>query len=498
MTPPRNAHVFARLPTYEDFKKYRSAFVWLHRNGHKQGQDGYLAALQTRLEQRSRYGDLPLPVPVHLIDFTRGQLDSVASTVSERLQQLGAPHIPEDAWASLQRDRAGAQTTRRRVSRPSIAGSSVRQVDARSSPASSSAAPASSASSSSVPSSAMSSSSPVTSSSLSPTSPASAALSPVQRDPARATQQDVVMALTEMRELQLELDTVRTRELQSRASDAATTRPQQALNASQVVVQELEASESQLPNALAVRQQELDASRTRELELVVSQEQLSEALQTAQSALHASQTQLQRLHGEMEATRHATDGTIARLQQELDAARAQLDGAADAFRSQEQEVDELRRQLVDAGRAQQQALAASQARMQELRQELDSSRSAQNDLLQRVSTAEKEIKCQEDSLNASVKVGYISRACQQFITRCPTWTHSTNAARLNLSREDALDMLNALEEFDAACSEPARHAIRLDSSSTALQFKKARIAFGLLLHTDKIAAKAVPHRRQRL
>jgi hypothetical protein len=235
MTPPRNAHVFASLPTYEDFKTYRNAFVWLHRHGYQQEQDGYEAALQTRLTESSRYRNQPLPIPVNLIDFTRAQLDSVASTVSERLQQLGAPHTPEDAWASLQRDRAGAQTARRRVSRPSTSASSVRQVDARSSPPSSS--PSSSSALSSASSSATaSSSSPVTSSSLFRTSPASPTnLSPVPMDAARAGQQDVVTALTGMRELQRELDTSRTRELQSQASNDAMTQSQQALHASQVL-----------------------------------------------------------------------------------------------------------------------------------------------------------------------------------------------------------------------------------------------------------------------
>jgi chromosome condensin MukBEF ATPase and DNA-binding subunit MukB len=217
-------------------------------------------------------------------------------------------------------------------------------------------------------------------------------------------------------------------------------------------------------------------------------------LLTAQSALHASQTQLQRLRDEMETTRHATDGTITCLQQELDASRAQLDGAVDAYRAQEQEVNELRCQLADAGRLQQQA----QTRMQELRQELDTSRTRQNDLLQRISAAEKEIKCQEDSLNASVKIGYLSRACQEFIHRCPTWTQSTGVSLLNLSRKAALEMVNTFEEFDAVCSDPRREPVYLDSSSAAIKFNKARMALGLVLHPDKIAAKIVPHRRQQL
>ena len=54
MTPPRDAHIFAALPTYEDFKKYRSAFAWLHRHGYKHGQGGDDAALQTRLQERKQ------------------------------------------------------------------------------------------------------------------------------------------------------------------------------------------------------------------------------------------------------------------------------------------------------------------------------------------------------------------------------------------------------------------------------------------------------------
>ena len=91
----------------------------------KKGTD---AALQFRLQERSRYGDQPLPIPVHLIDFTRRQLDSVASTVSERLQQLGAGHTAEEAWTSLQRDRAGGQNAGAPASLSSAGASSVRDM----------------------------------------------------------------------------------------------------------------------------------------------------------------------------------------------------------------------------------------------------------------------------------------------------------------------------------------------------------------------------------
>ena len=65
-----------------------------------------------------------------------------------------------------------------------------------------------------------------------------------------------------------------------------------------------------------------------------------------------------------------------------------------------------------------------------------------------------------------------------------------------LVSEDALDMVNTFEEFNAACSVPAREPVYLDNSSTAAKFKKARMAFGLLLHPDKMVAKIVPHRGQ--
>ena len=190
MTPPRNAHIFAALPTYEDFKKYRSAFAWLHRHGHKQGQDGYDAALQTRLQERSRYANQPLPIPVDLINFSRGQLDSVASTVSERLQQLGATHTVEDAWASLQRDRAaGTRNARPPVPAPSTAALPPQQSDGQRSLPPSSSFPS------------LSPSSPITSSSSFPTS---LTIPPVlQVDPTGAGQQEMVDVLTEMRELEL-------------------------------------------------------------------------------------------------------------------------------------------------------------------------------------------------------------------------------------------------------------------------------------------------------
>ena len=247
--------------------------------------------------------------------------------------------------------------------------------------------------------------------------------------------------------------------------------------------------QSQLSEALALRQQELDASRSRELELTASRAQLAEALQSAQSA---SQAQLQRTHDDLESMRHASNGTIMHVQQELDASRAQLDAAVHTSQTRERELDELRRLLAEFERSQQR----TQARMQELRTELDTSRARQDELLQRVSAAEKEITCQDNTLNASVQVGYVSRACQQFIAQHPAWTQLTDVTLPDLSREDALDMVNTFEEFHAACSVPTREPVYLDSSSTAVKFKKVRMAFGLLLHPDKMVAKVVPHRGQ--
>ena len=258
----------------------------------------------------------------------------------------------------------------------------------------------------------------------------------------------------------------------------------------QAPAQKLDTLRSQLSDALALRQQELDASRSRELELTASRTQLAEALQTAQSALQVSQAQLQRTHEDLEAIRHVSNGTIMRMQQELGASRAQFDDAVHTSQAQGRELDELRRQLAEAERSQQQ----TQARMQGLRTELDTSQTRQNELLQRVSAAEKEITCQDNNLNASVQVGYVSRACQQFIAHYPTWTQLTDVTLPDLSREDALDMVNTFEEFNAACSVPTREPVYLDSS--AAKFKKARMAFGLLLHPDKMVAKVVPHRGQ--
>ena len=195
----------------------------------------------------------------------------------------------------------------------------------------------------------------------------------------------------------------------------------------------------------------------------------------------------------MEAMRHASHGTTTRVQQELYSSRAQLEDAARASQAREGELDGLRRLLAEAERSQQQ----TQARLRELRTELDASRTREHELLRRAMAAERKVQCQEESVHASVKVGYISRACQEFMVRCPTWTQSNGDALLHLSREDALTMLNTVEEFDALCSDPSRQPVYLDSSSDAVQFRKAYKACSLLLQPDKIAAEMVPHRSQR-
>ena len=110
MPPPlRNHHVYASLPCYADFKHYRNALAWLHRRHLERGDDGYNAALQTRLTLSSAYGKRSPPVPAHLITFTHAELNYVTSALSKRARELGVQLHLEEAWASLRREGAGVQ-----------------------------------------------------------------------------------------------------------------------------------------------------------------------------------------------------------------------------------------------------------------------------------------------------------------------------------------------------------------------------------------------------
>lgn len=112
MVKPSNNRVISALPTYTDFKLYRKAFVYLHRHGYTEGEDNHREKLQSLLEES--YGDTPLPISVDDINFTNGELSSVASTHYIRHQQLGTAVSADEVWLSLRRERVGGAPLRHR------------------------------------------------------------------------------------------------------------------------------------------------------------------------------------------------------------------------------------------------------------------------------------------------------------------------------------------------------------------------------------------------
>jgi hypothetical protein len=89
------------LLTYDDFKHYRTAFVYLHRHREQYapGSDAYTKALAERL--RLAYGDKPPPVTADAITFTRQQLNTLHGAIRRSKTQLGTNASLEQAYAAL-------------------------------------------------------------------------------------------------------------------------------------------------------------------------------------------------------------------------------------------------------------------------------------------------------------------------------------------------------------------------------------------------------------
>jgi hypothetical protein len=99
------------LPTYDDFKHYRTAFVYLHRyrEQYAPGSDAYTKALAERLQLA--YGGNSPPITADAITFTREQLNTWQSAIRRRQHQLGAHTTLEQAYAALHSDRDAPLST---------------------------------------------------------------------------------------------------------------------------------------------------------------------------------------------------------------------------------------------------------------------------------------------------------------------------------------------------------------------------------------------------
>jgi hypothetical protein len=98
-----NAHVSDVLHSYDDFKRYRTVLVYLHRHREQfaPGSDAYTTALAERLQLAYPSPDKPPPVTADAITFTRQQLDSLQAAIRRSQRQLGVGATLEQAYAAL-------------------------------------------------------------------------------------------------------------------------------------------------------------------------------------------------------------------------------------------------------------------------------------------------------------------------------------------------------------------------------------------------------------
>jgi hypothetical protein len=98
------------LHTYDDFKRYRTVLVYLHRHRalYAAGSDAYTNALAERLQLAYPSPDKPPPVTADAITFTRQQLDSLQAAIRRSQRQLGANATLEQAYAALHTKRTAA------------------------------------------------------------------------------------------------------------------------------------------------------------------------------------------------------------------------------------------------------------------------------------------------------------------------------------------------------------------------------------------------------
>jgi hypothetical protein len=103
--------IFDVVHTYDDFKHYRTVFVYLHRHREQYapGSDAYTNAVAERLQLA--YGDKSPPVAADAITFTRQQLDTLHGAIRRRKAQLGVNATLEQAYAVLHAKRTGTAAT---------------------------------------------------------------------------------------------------------------------------------------------------------------------------------------------------------------------------------------------------------------------------------------------------------------------------------------------------------------------------------------------------
>jgi hypothetical protein len=112
MPTPTNTHVSTLLPSSEDLKHYRNAFLHLQKNKIEHDSVLCLQVLRERLAAVYPDGDPPVPATAPL-PFTVNELNSVTTALSHRLKALkkltgDQSRKQSEAWQLLREERAEA------------------------------------------------------------------------------------------------------------------------------------------------------------------------------------------------------------------------------------------------------------------------------------------------------------------------------------------------------------------------------------------------------
>ena len=180
--------------------------------------------------------------------------------------------------------------------------------------------------------------------------------------------------------------------------------------------------------------------------------------------------------------------------QEATMMRAQIRSLEDVNAAQQQQIEELTRQLTDRKGA----LEASLSELTTLHRQFD-------DKERRCQQLEKERQEQHVQLHQeqqatqlameksqlAILQGYVLRACDEFVLDCPRYDQPLSSPGLlyHMTKERTARVLNCLHDFAALSANFSDHVqYVVDADSVEQQVQKVYRKLSLLLHSDKLPA----------
>ena len=190
--------------------------------------------------------------------------------------------------------------------------------------------------------------------------------------------------------------------------------------------------------------------------------------------------------------------------QEVTTLRAQIRSLEDANAEEQQQIEELTRQLTDRNGAHEASLSELSALRRQFDDkvrrchQMEKERQEQHAQLQQEQQA---TKVAMEGSQLSVLQGYVLRACDEFVLDCPRYAQPLSSPGLldHMTKERTSRVLNCLHDFAALSSKFSDHVqyvVKVDSVEQQLQ--KVYRKLSLLLHSDKLPPSIDGERKGRV